>query len=105
MLHIKNIYASPPSVTGEFYCFPRRQLILSFGRPVIYHLKGLWEYIPKSILSVCLYHDLQTNIWTLFLFEIFDVTHQCIRLNELYKLGLMESFFFFLPKTEKYSNE
>ena len=43
----------PPSVTGEVYCFPRRQLIFSFGRRVIYHLKGLWEYNPKSIPSVC----------------------------------------------------
>ena len=32
-------YAPPPSVTGEVYCFPRRQLIFSFGRRVIYHLK------------------------------------------------------------------
>ena len=31
----------PPSVTGEVYCFPRRQLIFSFGRRVIYHSKGL----------------------------------------------------------------
>ena len=31
----------PPSVTGEVYCFPRRQLFFSFDRPVIYHLKGL----------------------------------------------------------------
>ena len=37
----------PPSVTGEVYCFPRRQLIFSFGRRVIYYSKGLWEYIPK----------------------------------------------------------
>ena len=42
-----------PSVTGEVYCFPRRQLIFSFGGCVIYHLKGLWEYIPKSVPSVC----------------------------------------------------
>ena len=41
-----------PGVTGEVYCFPRRQLIFSFDRRVIYHLKGLREYIPKSILSV-----------------------------------------------------
>ena len=42
------------SVTGEVYCFSRRQLIFSFGRRVIYyHLKGLWEYIPKLIPSVC----------------------------------------------------
>ena len=25
----------PPSVTGEVYCFPRRQLIFNFGRRVI----------------------------------------------------------------------
>ena len=43
-----------PSVTGEVYCFPRRQVIFSFGRRVVYHSKGLWEYIPKSIPSVCL---------------------------------------------------
>ena len=41
------------SVTGEVYCFPRRQLNFSFDRRVIYHLKGLYEYIPKSIQSVC----------------------------------------------------
>ena len=28
----------------------------------------LWEYIPKSILSVRLYHDLQTNSGALFLY-------------------------------------
>ena len=43
-----------PSVTGVVYYFPRRQLILSFDRCVIYHSKGIWEYIPKSIPSVCL---------------------------------------------------
>ena len=43
----------PPSVTGEVYCFPRHQLIFSFDWRVIYHLKGLWEYILKSIPSVC----------------------------------------------------
>ena len=36
-------YASPCrlSVTGEVYFFPCRQLILSFGRRVIYHSKSL----------------------------------------------------------------
>ena len=43
----------PPIVTGEVYCFPRRQLIFSFGRRAIYHSKGLWEYILKSITFVC----------------------------------------------------
>ena len=36
-----NFLCLPPSVTGEVYCFPRRQLIFSFGRRVIYHSKGL----------------------------------------------------------------
>ena len=31
----------PPSVMGYLYCFPRRQLIFSFDRRVIYHLNGL----------------------------------------------------------------
>ena len=43
----------PNSVTGEVYCFPHRQLIFSFVRRVIYHSKGFWDYIPKSIPSVC----------------------------------------------------
>ena len=43
----------PPSVTGKVYCFPRRQLIFIFDRRVMYRLNGLWEYIPKSIPSVC----------------------------------------------------
>ena len=78
-----------PIVTGEVYCFPRRPLIFSFGRRVIYHLKGLWEYIPKSIPSVC------TTIFKRkagFCVYMFDVIHQWIHLNELYKL--MERFFF-----------
>ena len=45
----------PPSpiVTWMVYCFPRRQLIFSFDRSGIYHLKGLLQYIPKLIPSVC----------------------------------------------------
>ena len=43
-----------PSVTGEVYSFPRCQLIFNFDRRAIYHSKGLWEYIPKSLPSVCL---------------------------------------------------
>ena len=42
---------SPAIVMEEVYCFPRRQLIFSFGWCVMY--QGLWEYIPKSIPSVC----------------------------------------------------
>ena len=43
-------YASPPSVTGEVYCFPRRQLIFSFGRGIIYHLDTCRNWFR---LSVC----------------------------------------------------
>ena len=35
------LFMPPPSVTEEVYCFPRRQLIFSFDKRVIYHLKGL----------------------------------------------------------------
>ena len=41
----------PPIVTGEVYCFLRRQLIFSFDWRVIYHWKGVWEYIPKSVCT------------------------------------------------------
>ena len=44
----------PPNVTEEVYCFSRRHIIFSFDCRVIYHLKGLWEYSPKPISSVCL---------------------------------------------------
>ena len=47
--------------------------------------------VHSVIDSVCLYHDLQTNSWTSFLSQIFDVMHYWFCLNELYKL--MESFF------------
>ena len=50
------VFMLPPSIRGGIFCFPRRQLIFIFDRRVngvIYYLKGLWEYIPKSILSVC----------------------------------------------------
>ena len=57
----------PPRVSGEVYCFPRRQLIFSIGRSIMHHSKCLCEYIPKSIPAVCLYHDLQTNIFFFFL--------------------------------------
>ena len=75
-----------PSVTGEVNCFPRRQLIFSFDRHVIYHSKGLWEYILKSIPFVCLYHDLPTNSETSFLYQMFHLTYQWSCLNELYRL-------------------
>ena len=43
----------PYSVTGDVYCWPRRQLIFISGRRVIYHSKGFGEYIPISIPSIC----------------------------------------------------
>ena len=77
----------PPGVTGEVYSFPCRQLIFSFGRHVMYHLKGLWEYIPKLIPSVC---ASGTTIFKriaglCFYPKSFDVTNQWIRLDKLYK--------------------
>ena len=58
----------PPSEMGEVCCFPCRQLILHFDWRIIYigNSKGLWEDIPKSILSVCQYHVFQTYSWPLF---------------------------------------
>ena len=47
----------PPSVTVEVYCFPRRQLIFSFGRRVLYHLLeciGYIHYIEIHIQSYVL---------------------------------------------------
>ena len=55
----------PPSVTVEVYCFPRRQLIFSFGRRVISFERSLW--VHSEIDSGFLYHDLHTNSWTSFL--------------------------------------
>ena len=65
-MDIKQLIMPSKRVTGEVYCFPHCKLIFSFGGRVTYHSKGLWEFIPKSIKSVCLYHDHQTNSWTLF---------------------------------------
>ena len=64
----------PPNVTGEVYCFPRRQLIFNFGRRVS---KGLWEYIPKSIPSVCL------SVCTMIFKRIAEVCFypECLMLN------------------------
>ena len=45
---------NPPSVTGEVYYFPPRQLIFRFCMRVILSFKRtLQQYIPKSIPSVC----------------------------------------------------
>ena len=45
----------PPSELGEVYCFPRSQLNFSFGRRVIYHLKGLWEHSKTSLNRTLLF--------------------------------------------------
>ena len=43
LITFKKFLCLSSSVTGEVYCFPRRQLIFRSGRRVIYHSKGLWE--------------------------------------------------------------
>ena len=51
---------------------------------------GLWEYIPKSIPSVCTYHDLQTNSWTSFFiiklwcYTSMDLSQRALQTNELF---------------------
>ena len=75
----------PTSVRWEEYCFPRRQLIFSMS----YIIRKVFEsaFPNRFRLSVRLsVPDLQTNSGILFLSEIFDVIHQWICLNELYKL-------------------
>ena len=71
----------PPYMTGDVYWFPRRQLIFSFGRRVIYNSTCLWEYILKLIPSVC------TTIFKRLCFypKSFDVIHQWVHMNELCK--------------------
>ena len=72
--------------------FTRRQLIFSFDGRVISFERSL--RVHSKIDTVRLYHDLQLNSGTLFLSYIFDIIHQWICLNELYKLR--ESFFFLI---------
>ena len=103
----------PPSITGEVYCFPRRQLIFSFDRRVLYHLKGLWEYIPKSIPSVC--PSVCTTILKriagfsfyfkcLFLTSM-DSSEQALQKKWIAFFHIFNSFSNFWPKTENYSKE
>ena len=69
-------------------------LIIALARSFIsYTIRKIFErsYIPKSIPSVCSYHDIQTNSWTLFLSWIFDVIHQWICLNRVPQI--IKSFF------------
>ena len=92
LMILVTIFMPSPCVTGQVAILSSlSQLIFSFCRRVIYHSKGLREYIPILILSVCQYHDLQTNSWTSFLSQIFYIIHQWICLNELCKR--MGSFF------------
>ena len=98
MCRLETLLCLSPGVAGEVYCFPRYQLIFSFGRRVIYHSKGLWEYIPKSIPFVC------TTIFKQIFFKriakrelnidqiAMCYIYQWIHLNKLYKL--MKFFFF-----------
>ena len=50
---VVSLLCLPPSLMGEVYYFRCHQLIFRLDRHVIYHLKGLLEYIP-IIDSVCL---------------------------------------------------
>ena len=95
------IIMPPPSVTWEVYCFPRRQLIFSFDGRVIHHSKGLWEYIPKSILSVCttIFKRIaglcffMLNVWC---YTSMDLSQRALQTNR--KLFFQISNFW--PKTE-----
>ena len=103
------IIMPPPSVTGEVYCFPRRQLIFSFGRRVIYHSKkGFWKYIPNSILSVCL--SLCKQVFKRIAgFSLFILNLQCcismdsfrraLQTNGKHFFQISNSFTNFWPKT------
>ena len=46
------IIMPPPSVAGDVYCFPRRQLIFIFVRRVIYRLR-VCTFRNRFCLSVC----------------------------------------------------
>ena len=82
----------PPSLMGEVYCFPRRQLIFNFGMRRILFERSL--RVHPEIDSVCLYHDLQMNGWHSFLSWIFNVIHQWFRLNKaLQTIGKLFSNF------------
>ena len=54
-----------PILTGELYYFPPRQLIFSFGRHVLYHLR-----VHSEIDSVCLCPSVprSSNQWLDFVF-------------------------------------
>ena len=55
------ILMPPPSIMGEVYCFPGRQLIFSFDRRVLPISFERSLRVHSEIDSVCQYHDLQTN--------------------------------------------
>ena len=82
-----------------YIVFPRLQLIFSFGRRVIYHSKGLWEYILKSIpsvgMSVCL--SVCTTIIKRKLDFIFILNLWCHTSMDLSQWALQTNgkFFFF----------
>ena len=96
------------SVTGEVYCFPRRQLIFSVGNRVIYHSKGLclWEYIPKSIPSVCTtifkriagLHCYSKSL----MYTSIDSSWRALQTNGKFFFQISNSSLNYWPKTEKY---
>ena len=85
----------PPSVTQEvailFSLSPTNFQLWNASHISFERSLRVATFQNRFHLSVRLYHDLQTNSWTSFLSYIFDVVHQWVRLNDLYKL--MESFF------------
>ena len=60
----------PPSVTGEVYCFPRRQIIFSFDGRVIAISFDRSLSVHSEMDSVCLYHGLQTNSGIFFMLNV-----------------------------------
>ena len=45
----ERIIIPPPGTTGEVYCFPRRQLIFSFGGHVLYHSSLIFTFLSLKI--------------------------------------------------------
>ena len=83
----------PPTETWEVYCFPRRQLIFSFDMRVLCTYL-IWNVLGSTfkIDSVRLSTIFKRIEGLCFYVICFDVMHQWICFDELYKL--MQSFFF-----------
>ena len=103
--------ASPPVSAGEVYCFRRHQLIFTFDRRVIYHLKGLLRVLSE-IDSVCLSVPRSSNELRDFIFSP-NLSYYTSMDSSRRALQTIGKFFFlisnlfsnFWPKTEIFSNE